>query len=259
MEYLSSIHVYEWSTNKSLSEELTDLFDIAIDDYVLKDYLPGEGTSLNVRYVTFFKYQYGILYFNVKIIKSILLSEFNKEKLEKYLINYIKRFYNEIFESNGKYYLLDPSAAIKFLNITNDEIIFELEIPISQFETINVVEDYIRDNNEKVRRIGIQQPQLVNPNNIKNCNLIYKEYKDSCRDTWNIKKDRNVKNEEILSILYKLDDCLEKRRGSLNECPSLRTEGHIGAIRKLERIKEFYRDLLTERINSNVNFNVWKL
>ena len=259
MEYSNNIYQYEWSTNKLLSEELTDLFDIAVDDYVLKDYPQNRSTALNVRYVKFLKYDTPILIFNVKINKSILLSEFNKEKLEKYLLNYIKRFYNEIFESNERYYLLDPSVIIKNLNVTDDKIIFQLRIPISQFETIDEVRYYIQNNNEKIREAGVKRPQLINPDATTKCDVIYNEYKDSCKDTWDIRKDKNVKNEEILSILYKLDNCLEKRRVSLDECPSFRTDGHIGAIRKLQNMKKYYGDLLSTRVNSAVNFNVWKL
>lgn len=253
--YSKTFHIYEYSEDEDIIAELKSTLSIEVYGYLVSNNIKmTRGNIINLEYEdsTSEKLIYQL------DISNINPRDINKKILKNVLDQYISKQLNTIFKTSDGYYLLGiPNDYINKINIRNvtesvNNITLELQVYYIYFRELNRIYDFIDINNENYYNTGKFTTD-------EKCKSLYNDYKQSCEDTWNIKQDPLTKNEDILEIIYKIDECIYKRSLQLQNCEHFKSSGHIGAIKKMERIRKFYEELLIDRLRDNdVAISSWK-
>jgi hypothetical protein len=159
----------------------------------------------------------------------------------KYIKSYMSDKWNLIFKGfNGYYVLLYNTIDIQGgQNVSDFYIIVEYNIFKDQDAAMRFVDE-------------MNLSEQKRSHNIK-CRKVYNEYKNVCDDLWNIGKNSNLNNEEILDVIESLHKCITLRKEHYQDCLRTGKDGHIGAIQKMKSLNRFYIDLLISRLNKYKN------
>jgi hypothetical protein len=155
-------------------------------------------------------------------------------RLEKYIRKDLSVDFKYIFKGLNGYYLFyaDSINTVSVLN-GEDSIKMDLTIRYKKFITADNAISFVSENK---------------------CTDMYKDYKKTCTDVWDIQKDPSLTESEIHDILMAIDDCLTGRKQVYNDCQRFHDEKHRGAIIRLEKIKDYYHNLLEYRFQERLNF-----
>ena len=174
----------------------------------------------------------------------------NDQQFNNNLISELDELNNQLFDLKIRL----PQISDSINNLYN-------KLDINKLQNFDNSEDLMKsevlNNSQDIFSYKVPENNSSNPN--KYCSVLYKDYKKSCLDTWETEKNVNTTNEDILNIMYKLDECIYKRQNQYNQCRAFQTPGHLGAIEKLKNIRTFYTNLLSDRItNQKLIFSAFK-
>lgn len=89
----------------------------------------------------------------------------------------------------------------------------------------------------------------------KMCRASYRDYKRACEGLWDIGYRQDVTTGEALDLFERLSSCASKRSMNLKDCPILEETsrtGHIGAVQKIKKLRNYYGNLIIQRIQDEI-------